>query len=69
MGTQKNRFNEKVLLRTQNMLKLMGKKFTILRCKFFVDLNLCFHDCVLPGFLGLCGGTSILGAGLTGGWS
>ena len=32
MGTQKNRLNETVLLSTQNMFKLMGKKiFTILR--------------------------------------
>ena len=32
LGTQKNRLNETVLLSTQNMLKLMGKKlFTILR--------------------------------------
>ena len=30
MGTQKNRLNEMVLLSTQNMFKLMGKKiFTI----------------------------------------
>ena len=33
-GAQKNRLNETVLLSTQNMLKLMGKKlFTILRSK------------------------------------
>ena len=33
-GTQKNHLNETVLLSTQNMLKLMGKKiFTILRSK------------------------------------
>ena len=34
VGTQKNRLNETVLLSTQLMLKLMGKKiFTILRSK------------------------------------
>ena len=32
MGTQKNRLSETVLLSTQNMLKMMGKKiFTIVR--------------------------------------
>ena len=32
VGTQMNRLNETVLLSTQNLLKLMGKKiFTILR--------------------------------------
>ena len=32
VGTQKNRLNEMVLLSTQKMLKLIGKKiFTILR--------------------------------------
>ena len=39
MGTQKNRLIETVLLSTQNMLKMMGKKiFTFNFC--FVYLNL-----------------------------
>ena len=33
MGTQKNRLRETVLLSTQNMFKLIGKKITILRSK------------------------------------
>ena len=38
VGTQKNRLNETVVLSTQNMLKLMGKKInTIL--SFFVCLS------------------------------
>ena len=37
MGTQKSRLNETVLLFTQNMLKLMGKKIiTILRSKILL---------------------------------
>ena len=40
VGTQKNSLHETVLLSTQNMLKLMGKKiFTILRSKIFFYLN------------------------------
>ena len=42
MGTQKNRLNETVLLSTQNMFKLVGKKtITILSSKFFVKLDPC----------------------------
>ena len=44
VGTQKNGLKEMVLLSTQNMLKLMGKKIlTILRSKvlFIENQNLC----------------------------
>ena len=46
MGTQKNSFNEMVLLSTQNMFKLMGKKIlTILHSKFCLS-----KPVVLVGF-------------------
>ena len=41
MGTQKNRLNEMVLLNTQNMLKLMGKKKK--NFNFMLSLNLCIY--------------------------
>ena len=36
MGAQKNRLNETVLLSTQNMLKLMGKKIFTILCSNFL---------------------------------
>ena len=42
VGTQKNRLNEMVLLSTQNMLKLMGKKILTFLYSFF--LFILTHD-------------------------
>ena len=45
MGTQKNRLNETVLLSTQNMLKLMGKKiFTILLYEQYNNIDIKVHN-------------------------
>ena len=48
VGTQKNRLNETVLLSTQNMLKLMGKKILQINAKTFVYLNSCLPSKTWP---------------------
>ena len=40
MGTQKNRLNETVLLSTQNIFKLMGKKIITILCYKTFPINL-----------------------------
>ena len=49
LGTQKNRLNETVLLSTQNMFKLMGKKLISILCSKFSYLNLWL--CLMQSFL------------------
>ena len=54
MGTQKNHLNERVLMSTQNMLKLIGKKITIiLRLKMSFSEPMAFSACVCDKYQNL----------------
>ena len=49
VGTQKNRLNETVLLSTQNMFKLMGKKIMTILCSKVLLIWMYVGACALIG--------------------
>ena len=51
MGTQKNRLNETVLLSSQNMFKLMGKKFFL---QFYAEIYCLSKPVLSDGFSRAC---------------